>query len=204
MATTVKLKRPIKKPSADREAESTFETAQEIVAAIEEGVFDPYIDVIFKAFDARIRKSQEEDGDGELPLRERSEKLRPMRVEREAIIPAEGRHYRLRGEKYQGAVVMYIEMAGFNSRGAALVLVEAITNNDIVTTGQRYKVPLLALEEIPDVKKVSVERNPAHRDNVSLSPPYGHAKCRKCGNPVDYSGRGRPRSFCDNCLNVKS
>jgi hypothetical protein len=186
VATTVKLK--VRKPSKEREAEDTFETVQEIVAAIGEGIFDPYIDVIFKAFDERIRKSQEEDGDGELPTRERSEKLRPMRAEREAIIPVEGRHYRLRGEKYKGAVVMYIEMAGFNSRGAALVLVEAITNNDIVTTGQRYKVPLLALEEIPDMKSKPLP-------NISDTP-----KCRKCGEPVKYSGRGRPRSFCDNCL----
>lgn len=186
MATTVKLK--VRKPSKEREAEDTYETVQEIVAAIGEGVFDPYIDVIFKAFDERIRKSQEEDGDGELPARERSEKLRPMRAEREAIIPAEGRHYRLRGEKYQGAVVMYIEMAGFNSRGAALVLVEAITNNDIVTTGQRYKVPLLALEEIPDMK------------STTTALPTKVPLCRKCGNRVNYSGKGRPRSFCDNCL----
>lgn len=198
MADKVRLK--VRKPSADRGAEDILETVQEIVSAITEGYFDPYIDVLWKAFDDRIRKSQEEDGDGEVPIRDRAEKLRPMRIERDPVIPAEGKHYRLHGEKYSGVAVMYIEMAGFNNRGAAMVLVEVVVGNNgtgrenPLITGQRYKVPLIALEEIPDVKK----------PNTPAPNPYGHAKCRKCGKPVDYSGRGRPRNFCDNCLRVNN
>lgn len=190
MAEKVKLK--VRRPSKERESEDTLDTVEEIVGAIEEGVFDAHLDVIFKAFDERIKKSQEEEGDGELPTRDRSEKLRPMRVERAPVGLVEGRHYRLRGEKYKGAIVMYLEMAGVNSRGAALVLVEAITGNDIVTSAQQYKVPLIALEEIPDVKSKPLP-------NIQDAP-----KCRQCGEPVKYSGRGRPRNFCDKCLHVKN
>lgn len=188
MAEKVKLK--VRRPSPEREAEDTLDTVEKIVSAIGEGVFDAYLDVIFKAFDDRIKKSLEEEGDGELPTRDRSEKLRPMRADRAPVIPVEGRHYRLRGEKYKGAVVVYMEMAGFNTRGVAMVLVEAITGNDLVVSAQQYKVPLTALEEIPDMKSKPLP-------NISDAP-----KCRKCGNPVKYSGRGRPRSFCDDCLKV--
>lgn len=195
MATQVRLKvRKVskgKEESGEADAGDVLETVQEIVSAIGEGIFDPYIDVLWKAFDDRIRKSQEEDGDGEVPTRDRAEKLRPMRVEREPVTPGTGRHYRIRGEKYMGAVVMFIEMAGFNNRGAAMVLVEGVVGNSAVKTGQRYRIPLIALEEIPDVKSKPLP-------NVQDAP-----KCRKCGGAVNYSGRGRPRNFCDNCLNVK-
>lgn len=191
MAEKVRLK--VRRPSKEREAEDTLETVQEIITALSEGMFDAYLDVIYKAFDDRIRKSQEEDGDGELPTtRDRAEKLRSIRTEREPVIPVEGRQYRLRGEKYQGVIVMYMEMAGVNNRGAAMVLVEVIVGNGDQTVGRQYKVPLIALEEIPDMKSKPLP-------NIPDAP-----KCRRCGEPVAYSGRGRPRSFCDNCLKVKS
>lgn len=193
MATQVRLKAVRKpRPPKEEEGEVTLETVQEIIGAIGEGIFDPYIDILWKAFDDRIRKSQEEDGDGEVPTRGRAEKLRPMRVERTPVTPVEGRHYRVRGEKYQGVVVEYIELSGFNSRGAAMVLVEVITGNLAATDGKRYRIPLIALEEIPDVRSKPLPN--------LLDVP----KCRKCGKPVKYSGRGRPRNFCDDCLRVKN
>lgn len=186
MAEKVKLKVIRKKPE-ERTSEDVLDTVQEIIGGIGEGVFDAYLDIMFKAFDDRIRQFQEEDGDGELPTRDRADKLRSMRADRSPVTPVEGRHYRLRGEKYQGVVVMYLDKSGVNDRGAEMVLVEAITGNKIVTYAQQYKVPLAALEEIPDVKTKPLP------DLIDVP------RCRKCKEPVEYSGRGRPRALCDNC-----
>lgn len=203
MATLQQKTLKVRRPSKEREAQDTSDTIQDIIEAIGEGMFDPYLDILFKAFDDRIQKSQGEERTEPL-IRDREEKLRPMKTEPVPVIPVEGRHYRLRGAKYANVVVMYLEMAGWadnDAKSTALVKVEAIAGNDRVTAGLAYNVPLKALEEIPEVKRVRGTTDAGlDVEEESKPTPYGHAKCRKCGDPVDYSGRGRPRAFCDSCI----
>ena len=195
VSQTVKLK--VRKLDPDDKAVEVAEVVKDIITAIEGGAFDAHIDVLFKAFDDRIRAYQGEEGDGELQTRERADKLRAMRSEPVPVIPAEGRHYRLRGSRYSGVIVMYIEMAGSDPNEKPLVMVEAVIGSPVngsVKVGQRYKVPLVALEEIEEENKLA-----AFENKKPSKVPYGHTKCRSCGADIEYSGRGRPKSLCSVC-----
>lgn len=178
----------VRRPSREREAQDVAETVRDVVAAIREGMFDPYLDVLFKAFDDRIQKYQGEERD-ELPTRDRGDKLRPMKSAPVAVEPVAGRLYRIRGNRYAGVVVEYLEEAERGRIGVPTAMVRARVGNDAVKTGNLYKVPLIALEEDADAV------------DSSSRPPYGHTTCRKCGKNVEYSGKGRPRAFCDACKN---
>lgn len=184
---TVKLKRPAQ-PSRENEDRDLKQTADELIQAIGEGVFDTHLDLIDKAITERIRKSQEENGDAVEPRRVASEKIRVLRS-----APAEliwNRQYRLRGEKYAGVVVSFLDLVGQADGGIPKARVSVDTGNKNVEEGKTYIVPSAALEDIPEIRNVNV---PPRLKNYTLDP------CKKCGGAVEYSGKGRPHTLCENC-----
>lgn len=186
MAQAVKLKKPVV-PSAEREAQELKLTADEIIKAIEEGVFDTHLDLIDKAITERIRASQEEDGDEIEPRRSSTEKIRVLRSG--PIKLTVGRIYRLRGEKYLGVRVTFLQLVGDAEGGVSKAKILVEVGNENLVKGSVFLVPTGALEEIPEMQAKADEQ------------PYGHSlkNCRKCGGPIEYSGSGRPRVLCENC-----
>jgi hypothetical protein len=168
-----------------REESSKEEAIQLVLAAIEVGDFDTHLDIIAKAVDDRIRLYQEEDGDGELLTRERAEKMRAMR--KPIVNPEIGKQYRVRGEKYAGVVVIVVDN---DPEDAGKVVVEFISGHQNAGNGKQYKLPYVALEEIPQMYK------------TPSNDPVKKYICKKCQqNPVPYNGVGRPPSLCESCQN---
>lgn len=186
---TVKLKRPVPRPVPQDQEEADLKlTADAIIQAIGEGVFDTHLDLIDKAITDRIRKSQEEEPD-EIDLRRApAEKIRVLRSAPPELVW--NRTYRLRGDKYSGVVVTFLELVGDANGGISTAKISVDTGNENVQEGKVYIVPSAALEEIPDLASTKTRAQ-----------PYGHSlkPCRQCGGDVEYSGTGRPHTLCKNC-----
>lgn len=185
---SARLKRPVPRPvPQDQEEQDLKLTAEAIIQAISEGVFDTHLDLIDKAITDRIRQSQEEEPD-EIELRRApAEKIRVLRSAPPELVW--NRTYRLRGEKYAGVVVTFLEYVGQANGEIPRAKVSVDTGNKNVQAGNVYIVPSAALEEIPDLAVVKTKA------------PYGHSlkPCRQCGEDVEYSGTGRPHTLCKNC-----
>jgi len=186
MPAQVKLKKPgTLSPPAQRELEAVKETVDEVIKAIVQGEFDAFLDLIDKALYERIKMSQEEDGDPIDTRRETGEKIRILRSTPIDLVL--GRLYRLRGEKYAGVTVEYLEAIGDADGDLPKAKVMVNIGNGKLKSDKVYIVPAVALEEIPEMKA-------AKPMEFKQTP-----KCKSCGEEIDYSGRGRPKSLCPNC-----
>lgn len=184
----VKLKRPVQSPPQNEEEKELKLASDEIIKAIGEGVFDTHLDLIDKAITTRIRQSQEEDPDEIEPRRDTVEKIRVLRSSPPELVW--NRTYRLRGEKYAGVMVSFLDLVGNADGGMPKAKVTVDTGNQFVSEGKIYMVPAAALEEIPDMVGTAAKDK-----------PYGHSLklCKKCGGDIEYSGTGRPRILCEKC-----
>lgn len=191
----LKTKRVAREQPTQEQEDSSRQTAVDLVLqAIAEGEFDTHLDVIFTAVDARIAQYMEENPQDALPtLKDRQERFRTLRREPPQLVA--GKKYRLAGEKYEGVSVSYLGMMerSDGDGGAAKAKVEIITGNSTVQPGKVYKVPVSALEDIPEMHKPLMA--------AKFGPTRPGPMCRKCGDPVDYSGKGRPSALCANCKN---
>jgi hypothetical protein len=195
----VKLKRPEKAsassavaPTAQEEADARERTVKLVLEALRAGEFDGDLDVLYEALDERIRWYQKEEGEPDQDPRERAEKLKVLRSPQ--VIPVEGRLYRVRGEKYAGVTVKFLELVPQQNGDAPKSLVEvALAADSGLENGKLYKLPTAALEEVPEMKVAAPKK-----------PPYGYSlkPCKQCGGDVEYSGKGRPQMYCAECRGV--
>lgn len=175
----VRLKKPLPSPKLEEEEYSPKKTLLMFIEALQLGEFDSDLDTLYEAVDARIAGYQQEEGDPGHDPRNRASA---------SVSPVEGKEYYVRGDRYAGVVVVFLEPVPQHNGDSPKALVEvALAIESDLVVGQRYRVPIAALQEIPVKQPQKVPGS------------IGYSFCKGCQERIEYSGTGRPKSYCENC-----